>query len=108
MIAQSQVARRAARFVEASLGVPWTELVSARRQAPLVRARMLFVWCLRWSKPTMSYPAIGHWLARDHTSIIHLARRAEETIHRDREFAELCEQWRAAERATMEVPHACA
>lgn len=99
---------RAARFVHLNLGVPGTALLSHRRQAELVRARALFVWCVRWSSPTTSYPTIGAWLERDHTSIMHLARKAEATIHRDAEFARLCGDWKASERATMEVPHACA
>lgn len=99
---------RVARFVLIKLGVTGLDLISRRRNAGLVRARMLFVWCVRWSSPTTSYPTIAAWMERDHSSILHLSRRAQETISRDAEFARLTEEWRAAERATMTVPHACA
>lgn len=107
---------RAAAFVETYTGIDRTDLISHRRQQDLVRARALFVWCVRWSRPETTYSTIGVWLRRDPSSILHLAQKAENLImrdarkagDRDRVFARLCGDWKATERARMEVPHACA
>lgn len=103
------VAERAARFVCERTGISPTDLLSQRRQAPLVRARKLFVWAVRWWAPEISYAAIGRMLSgRDHTSIIHLYREAVFLIGYDSAFRELTEDWKATARRTMEVPRACA
>ena len=99
---------RAARFVERHLQVDAIDLVSRRREGYVVTARALFVWCVRWSSPSVSYPLVGRWLGRDHSTIINLSRKAEILIGRDPEFARWCEDWRAHQRSRMEVPHACA
>lgn len=53
------------------------ELLSARRQAPLVKARHVACWLAKYSTAS-SYPKIAHCLGgRDHTTILHAIKRIE-------------------------------
>lgn len=101
-------AERAARFVAAKLGVSWLEMLSHRRQAALVRARSLFVWCMRVEEPRPGLNRIAQLMERDHTSIRHLEHKAAILIARDEEFFRLCADWRASELSRKEAPDACA
>lgn len=109
MAAHSQALHaRAAWFVQRNLGIGPTELVSQRRHAHLVVARALFVCCVRWSSELASYPLIGRWLHRDHSTIIALKRKADALLEREAEFRAIFDRWQSEERLRQEVPHACA
>lgn len=67
--------------------MPWRELVSACRSAPLVRARFSAIWLMRNLTP-WSLPKIGRYFGnRDHTSILHAIRRVDEMLKTDERLA---------------------
>lgn len=60
-------------FVERETGLTSAQLRSSRRSANFTAARALLVWIARTYCPAeASYPRIGRWLEKDHTSILHL------------------------------------
>jgi chromosomal replication initiation ATPase DnaA len=61
-------------------------LMGPSREGPIVRARHALVWIAR-NRLGASYPNIGRYLARDHTTILHGARRAEILRAADPAFA---------------------
>ena len=64
-------------------GVSLTDLLSSRRTAALVLPRMVAVWLCRRLTPH-SLPAIGHHFGgRDHTTMLHSARRIDELRQTD-------------------------
>ncbi|MDE1917641.1 MAG: hypothetical protein KGJ57_18320 [Sphingomonadales bacterium] len=71
-------------------GTDLLDLVSKRRQHPLVMARALAIWAMRLDTPR-SYPAIGRVLGdRHHTSILSLHRKAEKLCAADPAFRRDC------------------
>ena len=76
--------------------IDFIDLVSRRRQAPLIHARAMVVWALRTIGGETSYPAIGRVLARDHSSIIHLHGKAIALRLGDERFAAACDRLLAA------------
>ena len=64
-------------------GVSLVDLLSGRRTKALVLSRMVAVWLCRRLTPH-SLPAIGHHFGgRDHTAILHAARRIDELRQTD-------------------------
>ena len=65
------------RAVCAHYGITLVDLLSTRRTQAVVTARQVAVWLCRRLTPH-SMPAIGHHFGRrDHTTILHAARRVE-------------------------------
>jgi hypothetical protein len=64
-------------------GVTLVDLCSSRRAAAIVMPRQVAVWLCR-RLTTHSLPAIGHHFGdRDHTTILHAARRVDELRQSD-------------------------
>ena len=78
-----------------------SELYSKSKARHLTLARALFVWLIRHHRPEVSYTTIGHWLKRDHSTIINLFHKAESLVKSDDEFAQECARFElfAAENA---------
>ena len=55
-------------------GIPFKILLSDRRSYPVIRARQECYWQL-YTKTTMSMPAIGKVLKRDHTTVLYGIRK---------------------------------
>jgi len=53
-----------------------------------------FAVCLVSSEQGHSYPMIGRVMGRDHSSVIHAARRAREMMARDPQYAHMVERLR--------------
>jgi len=64
-----EIARRLARMIGRRFGVTLTEIRGRRKAAMLVRARHLTWWMLR-ELTSASYPEIGSYFRRDHTTVI--------------------------------------
>lgn len=78
--------------VSAATGVRKNEILSVRRPARSVDARLLICWLAR-RMTLLSMPAIGRALnGRDHTTILSNIRRADERMQGDVEFREQAEQ----------------
>jgi chromosomal replication initiation ATPase DnaA len=58
--------------------VSFADVVSHRRERTMIRARFLCIAMVRKLRPDMSYPAIGRFFDRDHTTIMHAEKRAKE------------------------------
>ncbi len=56
-----------------------------------VRARQLVMYLLREACPRLSLSAIGHFLGRDHSTVLHGCRRAAARLDRDPAFRRLYE-----------------
>lgn len=91
----AMVPNLAADFVVREFGITRIDIESARRHRHLVTGRALIVWAIRtYGNPWWSYPQIGRWMGgRDHTTIIHLERKARGLIETDPAFAELCRRF---------------
>lgn len=80
-------------------GIEQNALLSHRRWPEIVKARAFLVWCMRaMHHQPISYPAIGRLIERDHTTVMHLHRKAIVLRMIDREFASLCTGFLAAYR----------
>ena len=66
-------------FVSQATGVPVVLIRSARRQTEITRARYMFFWLARECTP-LSFPAIGLWCGRDHSTVMHGAKKVSENI----------------------------
>jgi len=66
-------------------GVSLVDLVSSRRTQAVVLARSVAVWLSRRLTPH-SLPAIGQHFRRDHTTMLHAARRIDELRQSDPEM----------------------
>lgn len=54
-------------------GIPEKQILSPRRSQDVVMARQaVMYWCVRMT--TKSYPQIGRFLQRDHTTVLHAAK----------------------------------
>ena len=72
-------------------GIAPMEILSARRQDKLVRARALAVWGMRNLCDRPSYPRVGRALGgRDHGTVINLHEKAIHLRLCDRFFAQAC------------------
>jgi len=68
-------------FVAKEAGVSAADLIGPNRKKALTHIRFIAVWVIRQRCPHMSYPAVGRLLGgRDHTTIIHASKRAEEEM----------------------------
>lgn len=81
-------------------GIPSERIYGQRRTREIVRVRMA---CYLVARETgVSYPEIGRIMCRDHSTVIHGERIAQDTARRDPEYAkfvaELREKARTAER----------
>ncbi len=56
-------------------GIPAEEIMGRRRVADVVFARHAAMYLMR--KANRSYPQIGLWFNRDHTTIMHAVRQVE-------------------------------
>lgn len=75
-------------FAAVVTGKSVSDLKSVRRTKDFVTARFLAAWALRHACPHLSLPMIGHALGgRDHTTILHACRRAEDLANSDPKFA---------------------
>lgn len=79
--------------VLASYDIDQSELISHRRAQHLVNARALFVWIMKTHRPKVSYPTLGRWLDRDHSSVIAMHRRAILLRLSDAQFKEWCDDF---------------
>lgn len=69
-------------------GIPWLDLVSARRTGDLIKPRFVAIWLLRDLTP-WSMPKIAKYFGRrDHTSILHAIRRVDEMLKTDPRVAD--------------------
>lgn len=74
-------ARDVLTYVANAAGVEVTDLTGPCRRRPYTYYRFVAVWAIRQLCQHMSYPAIGRMMGdRDHTTIIHAERRAEEEM----------------------------
>lgn len=70
-------------------------ILSPRREARIVRPRMIICYLAK-TLTALSYPAIGgHLAGRDHTTIMHSCRKIEARMTTDRELADEIEYVRA-------------
>jgi chromosomal replication initiator protein len=79
----------AARIIEATaamFGVTTRELLSDRRDSPLVSARHAAMWLAR-KMTVLGYPGLGRAFKRDHSTVMYGVARASERMHQDSIFA---------------------
>jgi hypothetical protein len=80
--------------------VPLGELMGRIRRQDVARARFALVHQLHHTLRTRaSLPQIGRWIDRDHTSVMHALRRAEELSLTDPDFAAMLDLLRHHARA---------
>lgn len=80
------------RVVAREFGFTRDDLISARRQVPLVIPRHVAMYLVKVLTPK-SLPEIGRRFGgRDHTTVLHAIRRMEEKIAVDTEFAKRVEE----------------
>ncbi len=63
--------------------VPPAHLLGSSQRRGLVRPRQLTMYLVRELCAGASLPAIGHFLGRDHTTVLYGCRRAEDLLARD-------------------------
>lgn len=71
------VAHRIVRLVATYTGVTEKMILGSDKSKQVVAARDIVCWCIRAYEKNASYPDIGRWLGRDHSSIVASVRRAE-------------------------------
>jgi len=82
------------RIVSAETGIPAMHIVANRRFKSFVEARQAFCWLAK-NKTIKSLPEIGRFIKRDHTTVLHAVRAAEQRMQKDPRYADLldrCEQ----------------
>lgn len=73
----------AARFYD----IPDPDLITARgRNTRMALARHMAVWLMKQADKLLSLPELGRIFNRDHTTIMHSLKRAEELRDEDAEF----------------------
>ena len=77
--------------VARSLGIGVDRLLDKRRDRDTADKRHVAAWLLRRGH-SMSYPALGRMLERDHTSVMHAVRRVEAERAMSPELAERLEE----------------
>lgn len=86
----------AARLIMATAlmtGVPVHEIRGRCKATPIARARFVAVWAIRQRNPAASFAVIGRLLGgRDHSTMIHAHRRAEELRGEDPNFRDLTDR----------------
>ena len=80
-----------AAVAEAS-GTGAAHLLGPGQSRALARPRQLTMYLLRQHCVGASLPAIGHFMGRDHTTVLYGCRRAAELLARDTGFRELHER----------------
>ena len=79
-----------------------TELLSRMRNAHVYYAREIFCFIAK-TRMGRSYPAIGRFLGRDHSSVLNAVRNGEEKIKTDASYAFAVEKiWRQLEATSSE------
>lgn len=63
-------------------GVPIREIMSPSRERRLARTRFA-IYYLAWLNTRHSFPSVGRYMGRDHTTIMHGRTRAIELIRKD-------------------------
>ena len=91
-----------AAVAEAS-GTSAGHLLGPGQARALARPRQLTMYLLRRHCAGASLPAIGHFMGRDHTTVLYGCRRAAELLARDAGFRDLHER---ALRRLAETAHA--
>lgn len=71
--------------VARQFNVTTAALRSEDKTRPVMRARWALCWLLRNSG--ISYPAIGQLVERDHSTVMHAIKKAEQMMTNDAEFA---------------------
>lgn len=74
------------RLVEHETGFKRIALASRRRTDPYVDARCILFWL--GHRQHFSYPQLGRWCKRDHTTVLHCVRRVERQREVDKEYAD--------------------
>lgn len=69
--------KRIITMVAAAMDVPVDEIYRVRRHAKVCDARHVCMWLIRKHCTRASYPTIGMWMQRDHTSVIHGVRKVD-------------------------------
>lgn len=78
---QKQQAREIVRKIAARNEVSVADIMSASRKAPIVAARQMAMYRLR-ANLGLSYPAIGKFFNRDHSTVMHACQKVKEEIQR--------------------------
>lgn len=78
-----------ARVVCGVYGITKLDFVSPRRAVHMVNARQVFYWLAR-NFTSFSFPQIGAFCGRDHSTVIHGVEKIDEQIDRYRTKIELC------------------
>jgi len=68
--------------VSETFQIPHREIMSKSRQQKLARARFA-IYYLAWLNTRHSFPSVGRYMGRDHTTIMHGRTRAIELIRKD-------------------------
>ena len=76
MINHIEIETKVMDFVSGLTGITPAEMRSPIRSQHVVRARAIYTYLMRLHG--FSYPQIGRYLSRDHTTIIRLLRRARD------------------------------
>lgn len=84
------------RVVAAITEIPISAITGDCRKTPVSRARMIAAWLIR-KGTTQSYPTIGRYLKKDHTSVRHAFLAVERAIRKERielsdDPVEMCER----------------
>lgn len=90
-----------ARLVCAECGVSWNEMRSHRRDQASVLARHVAMF-LAYEMTPASYPQLGMFFDRDHTSVLAAVRRVRRLMQTDPALAGRLNQLRRA----LSLPHA--
>ena len=95
----SQPGRRVLAVVAEEFATSAPQILSARRDRGIILARQALCYILR-EKLNWTLGEIGHFVNRDHTTVLHAVRRARFWLHHDHYFTRCLV--RAA--ARVEVP----
>lgn len=94
--AQFSIFASASTFVSIRCNVSPADLDSSSRDAPVVFARQILAWLLRY-RAGMSFPQIGLVMNRCHTSVFHSLRSLNNRVETDcrtaRQVATLIHEW---------------
>jgi chromosomal replication initiation ATPase DnaA len=98
----SPTLRRIAEEVCAEHGFPISRLLSDYRRQPEVRWRQEFMW-RAYQTGLFSYPTIGRFLGKDHTSVVHGVRAHAERLASEPHSAPACQPFQLALRGRLRL-----
>jgi chromosomal replication initiation ATPase DnaA len=78
----SEIVHRVTTLVCAEFGVTKREILNKRHQAHLVVPRRIVMYILR-KRYRLSFPVIGTFLDKDHSTVIYAVRKAEKQVRDD-------------------------